>query len=153
MIRRPSASSKLSGGNGSIWFIPLAQPQAGGLARDRVQDLAEIAVIEMLDFEKGGVFPRRLVGAEILDDAERRGAFERPEEAGAGRRKIGLRHPMRELCRIDEKAAGMRVIDPLKHEPLPPRRRHDVALLLDLLPSRTDRRGTFQAVHQTLDVW
>src|SRR5438046_9827206 len=107
MVRRPSASSELSGGNGSIRFIPLAQPQAGRLAGDRVQDLAEIAVIEMLDFEKGGVFPRRLVGAEILDDAERRGAFERPEEAATGRSKIGLRRPMRELCRIDEEEAGM----------------------------------------------
>src|SRR5204862_3195416 len=142
MIRRPSASSKLSGGNGSIRFIPLAQPQAGGLARDRVQDLAEIAVIEMLDFEKGGVFPRRLVGAEILDDAERRGAFERPEEAGAGRRRTGLRAPMREPRRMAEKAPGMRVIDPLKHEPLAQSRRHDVALLLDLLQSRGQRRVT-----------
>src|SRR5256885_11019699 len=120
MIRRPSASSKLSGGNGSIRFIPLAQPQAGGLARDRVQDLAEIAVIEMLDFEKGGVFPRRLVGAEILDDAERRGAFERPEEAGAGGPKNGLRPPKRQLCPLDEKAAGMPAIHPLKHEPAAP---------------------------------
>src|SRR5436853_7407341 len=127
MIRRPSASSKLSGGNGSIRFIPLAQPQAGGLARDRVQDLAEIAVIEMLDFEKGGVFPRRLVGAEILDDAERRGAFERPEEAGAGRRKIGLRRPMRELCSIDEKGGGNRVCDPLEHDTIDHSRRYYVA--------------------------
>ena len=75
-------------------------------------------------------------------DAERRGAFERPEKAGAGARKIGLRRPMRELCRIDEKAAGMRVIDPLKHEPLAQSRRHDVALLLDLLQSRGERRVT-----------
>src|SRR5438045_9445530 len=142
MIRRPSASSKLSGGNGSIWLIPLAQPQAGRLAGDRVQDLAEIAVIEMLDFEKGGVFPRRLVGAEILDDAERRGAFERPEEAGAGRRKIGLRRPIRGLRRTDQKPPGRRVIDPLKHQPLTQSRRHDVALLLDLLQSRGERRVT-----------
>src|SRR5204862_8248367 len=106
------------------------------------QDLAEIAVIEMPDCEKGGVSARRLVGAEILDDAERRRAFERPEKAGAGARKNGLRRPMRELCRIDEKAAGMRVIDPLKHEPPAQSRRHDVALLLHLLQSRGERRVT-----------
>src|SRR2546423_9063485 len=113
MIRRPSASSKLSGGNGSIRFIPLAQPQAGGLARDRVQDLAEIAVIEMLDFEKGGVFPRRLVGAEILYDAERRGAFERPEEAGAGGPKNWLRRPIRHAWPPDAKTHRNRGIGPL----------------------------------------
>src|SRR5256885_15497476 len=112
MIRRPSASSKLSGGNGSIRFIPLAQPQAGGLARDRVQDLAEIAVIEMLDFEKGGVFPRRLVGAEILDDGERRGAFERPGEAAGGRRKMRRGRPMSAAGRTDGKGSRKRGVPP-----------------------------------------
>src|SRR5205814_625203 len=64
MIRRPSASSKLSGGNGSIRFIPLAQPQAGGPPGIRLRVLAELGLLRRLDSGKVAVFRRRLVGAE-----------------------------------------------------------------------------------------
>ena len=87
----------------------------------------------MFDLEKGGVFPGRLVGAEILHDPERRRAFQRPEQARARNREIGLRGPARELRRIQEKTTRMRVVDPLKGNPLAERRRRDMPLFLDLL--------------------
>src|SRR5689334_18768788 len=118
MIRRPSAASKLSGGRGSSLSIPSAKPQSGGLARHGMQDLAEIAAVEMLNLKKGGVLAPRLVDAETFRDTERRGAFERPEQAGAGHREIRFRCPAFELRRAQKEAPGMRVIDPLKHNPL-----------------------------------
>src|SRR5207253_6312082 len=108
------------------------------LARYRLEDLAEVPPVEMLDLEKSGVFPGRLVGAEMLHDAERRGAFERSEQARARHREIGLLRPARQLGGRQEETARMRVVDPLEGDPLAECRRLDMALVVDLLQRRAD---------------
>src|SRR5207237_9773244 len=118
----------------------LAAAQGRGIAGEPLKELAEIAPVEMFDLEKAGVFPGRLVGAEILHDPERRRAFEGAEQPRARHREIRLIDPARELGGGQEETARMRVVDPLKGNPLAEERGRDMPLFLDLLQCRADAR-------------
>src|SRR5579864_6664077 len=76
-----------------------APPHARGWAGDDRQLAAEIARIEVLDFEKPGVFTGRFVDPEMAHDAEGRRAFERAAKGRARDREIGLGCPARKLRR------------------------------------------------------
>src|SRR5277367_6420405 len=91
-------------------------PPGHGLAGDRMDRPTEISSVKMFNFEKSGVFPGRLVSAKGLHDPERRGAFERPPETGAGNREVGLRSPVRKLRCGQKKTARMRIVDALERD-------------------------------------
>src|SRR6202035_2385533 len=104
----PGWHNPASTASGGIASVPA---HAHGLAGDRRQPPAEIAPVEMLDFQKSGVFPGRLIGPEMPHDAKGRSAFEGAAKGRARDREIGLGCPARELRRIEKKASGMRVVD------------------------------------------